>query len=729
MAITRGATVSIFTSSIGATSVSDSHTVDSGTTLLFVTTSMEAGEGLDAGPPAWNTTETMTLIRATTNSGSNQDVRNNTYALVNPTATTANITYSHTSTDNMSHVAVNYLGTETSSVAAATNALNEDVNDTATSTTVLASGGAAGSTLVAVGVFKGGDGDPASNNASFNELADSSTGASTTSDTSFYVADLIGISGATAVTITWAGTDENAGQLVEIIPAAAGDVDVTANLAQWDWSPLSASVSVERSVVASLSQWDWTPLAATVDAAYIPIGEVFAETWEGAGRIATWDADTTTGSGALDDDFALSVAPNPPTWRDQGLEAETTSSGDDAYAAKTLTSSIPDAYATVSLSVDTDGLAVSANQILFSGYDSATAAASNLCFSVRLQRETTTDYRYLVSYHHSGADQFVTSGAALFERNQAFEFKIRWSPGNTACEIYIEGALIVQQNSLSTTRGDLKYFRVGIEGAPTSTRMLCGRLDIDDTAFSLPTHVKEDNSATKIWEEDFENASGTDETWTDGVQTSAGASVDTDADPSGLSGVPPDWLTEAAKFIVGATPGALIRTDWGTAYSSQVFLKTCFYLETDGLSTTNEADIDIMVGKQDHGAGENIFALQCVYTSTLGLILRFAMGTSFERGSVVIPVVEDTFYDIEIKIDFTDAVASLWVDGVLRLEVQQRSSWHQTMQWLIIGQSGSASGVNTTWWQDRVYASVVGFPVTGVEFPILAYHYNHSLRP
>lgn len=435
----------------------------------------------------------------------------------------------------------------------------------------------------------------------------------------------------------------------------------------------------------------------------------FNETFEGAGRNETWDADTITAGASIDDDFSLSVAPNPPTWRTKAFEAVTILAGQEAYASKTFPVNIPDAYVSVSLAIDTEGLGIGANQTLFGGYDSA----GDLCFSVRVQRENATDYRYLLSYHHGGGDQFTTTGATLFERNQAFEFRFRWSPVNTFCEIYAEGALLVYQGSLSTTRGALKKIQLGIIGPNQPTRMLCGRVDVSPSEFTLPTQVKEAESSSLIWREDLEETAGdgTTETWTDGINVSGGASVDTNADPSVLAGVPAEWGTKAAKYVVTTTPGAILRTDWGTAYANKLFIKTGFYLETDGLTPTDPHDIDVVVGKKNHTLGENIFALQCLYTNTHGLILRLATGDLFNRGSIVMSVTTGTFYKIEIKIDFVSHVMAVWVNDLLRLEVQTRTSWFDTMQWFMMGQSGSAQGMNTTWWSGYSYVSAAGFPV------------------
>jgi hypothetical protein len=186
----------------------------------------EAGETV-SGTPQWSgngTPQNLTLVDATTSSGSNNDMALATYALVNPTVeTNGTVTVTHSSNDNSITTAVNYIGTVSSSVANAIQFLAEDVNDAATNTLVFSSAGTAGNCLY--GSFKGGDGDPSSNNASFNELYDAASGTSTNADIAGYVIDLLD-NAPQAVTCTWNATDENAGHYLEIV-AASGSNDAT----------------------------------------------------------------------------------------------------------------------------------------------------------------------------------------------------------------------------------------------------------------------------------------------------------------------------------------------------------------------------------------------------------------------------------------------------------------------------------------------------------------------
>jgi hypothetical protein len=223
MAISRGATVTPFTRTTTGTAAGGTHTVDTNTTLLVVSTMMEAGEDVSA-TPTWQESgsgsQDLTLVDIVGDSGSNNDVSVWTYALVNPNAGSGTLTVTHTENDNAITVAVNYLGTETTSVANAIAFLSEDDNNaTITNNISLASGGASGNTLYAAGSFKGGDGTTISSLTSgFSTLYDGeSGGANANSDISAAVVDYVG-GAASACAWTWNATDDNCAHYFEIKP-------------------------------------------------------------------------------------------------------------------------------------------------------------------------------------------------------------------------------------------------------------------------------------------------------------------------------------------------------------------------------------------------------------------------------------------------------------------------------------------------------------------------------
>ena len=223
MAITRGGTTSSFSTSVEGTTGDVSHTVDSGTDLLVLSVSMRANHAVN-GTPQWSLGggENLTLIHASTSSDLAGDQRQYIYGLISPTvgAGTIDVVIDPAAPWIFSS-AINYIGCDTASVAAATNFLSEDVNDTNTQTSVHASAGSSGNALYFAGCLRGGDGDPSSNASSFTELFDGGTGADATQDGAFYVADLLD-SAPAAITVTWAVSDENASIYVEIVAAAVG---------------------------------------------------------------------------------------------------------------------------------------------------------------------------------------------------------------------------------------------------------------------------------------------------------------------------------------------------------------------------------------------------------------------------------------------------------------------------------------------------------------------------
>ena len=226
MAITRGATLSSNSRTATGTDASVTHTVDVGSTLLIVSTFYEAAETVTA-TPSWSgngTPQDLTLIDATTSSGNSADMAMETWALINPTAEVGgSVTVTHSENDNFITTATNYLGTNTVSVAAATNFLAEDVNDTATGSTVFGSAGTTGNTLYFAAGFKGDDGvdGDVAPPTSFFEIFEGASGTSANADIAAYVCDFIG-GAAAAATLTWAVTDENSGHYIEIVPGVSG---------------------------------------------------------------------------------------------------------------------------------------------------------------------------------------------------------------------------------------------------------------------------------------------------------------------------------------------------------------------------------------------------------------------------------------------------------------------------------------------------------------------------
>ena len=172
--------------STSGTDASVTHTVIANTSLLVVTTMMEAGTAV-TGTPQWQpdggTNVNLVLVHATTASGSNNDVALVTYALADPEADTGTVSVTHESNDNFITTAVNYLGTNNSATMSENIALIEQVvNDGGGSTTVFASGGTAGSTLYVAGVFKGGDGDGNTPPSPFGEIFDGASGTNANAD-------------------------------------------------------------------------------------------------------------------------------------------------------------------------------------------------------------------------------------------------------------------------------------------------------------------------------------------------------------------------------------------------------------------------------------------------------------------------------------------------------------------------------------------------------------------
>jgi len=214
-------TSTIDVSSDNRTDPSVSHTVPSGTTLLIVSVGTRQDQTLNG--ITWNTSESLTAIRDTDSTADSNNMKVATYGLVNPTAGSFNVDIDYAATINMDWAVIsNWTGTDSSSVANATNYHNEDENNTgsASNTTVLTSAGTSGNVIYVAAAIAGADGDPGSESPTFTEIANQDTGggAGSSSDASLFVGY---VDAPSANTITWAVTDENAGHLLELVAGNA----------------------------------------------------------------------------------------------------------------------------------------------------------------------------------------------------------------------------------------------------------------------------------------------------------------------------------------------------------------------------------------------------------------------------------------------------------------------------------------------------------------------------
>jgi len=204
--------------------VDGNHTTASDTSLLLNLVAIEAHEAPEDATPSRfdisDTNQTLTLIGDTGYTGSSSDVRLLAYGLVSPGAVVdANCRFDvEFDADQIASIWINFSGTITSSVAAATNYENEKVNVAATSTTVIPEGGSTGNPLICWAAANGNDMAPSSVNNSFTELLDNVT-AATTADYAYHLSMLSG--GPSAATVTWNTTDENSGILIELVPATS----------------------------------------------------------------------------------------------------------------------------------------------------------------------------------------------------------------------------------------------------------------------------------------------------------------------------------------------------------------------------------------------------------------------------------------------------------------------------------------------------------------------------
>jgi hypothetical protein len=197
------------------TTVDEEYTIPSGISLAILVVGSRADIHV-TNTPSWNTTENFTLKQNIDNGANAYDCAMAIYGLINPTATTADISYTKSNSSEFAHHLFLLSGTDTTDVATAIQDVTFVNNVGNTSTSVIASGGTSGNYPILVGTFGAGGGDPTSNNQSMTEIHESSVGFQ-----SAYAAHGV-MTLPSAVTITWNATNENIGAVLGIKPAAAG---------------------------------------------------------------------------------------------------------------------------------------------------------------------------------------------------------------------------------------------------------------------------------------------------------------------------------------------------------------------------------------------------------------------------------------------------------------------------------------------------------------------------
>ncbi len=321
MAISRVGTETITNSSANAGDHSYSHTTTSDTDLLLLTVFLEGSEVITTTPTFDG--DDFTLIRDTGDTGNNADVRVFVYEFRSPAAKTATIFVDFTGNVNPSaSIAVNYSG------AGSAKFLSEDINTTASSTGVHASGGASTSALFVVGCGQGNDMQPASVDNSFVEVWDQQTGTSAAADFGHIGAELL--TGApSGVTITYGSptSDQNTSVLIELLVPDTSLEDWWREWSEPQWPPIDTRFA--SALAASSGQAPIDPEALNLPAAPTVTDVETDEDYDDkdtAVTITGIDFESSQGTGIVemgdDSDHAMAtrVAQTVTSWSDTAID-------------------------------------------------------------------------------------------------------------------------------------------------------------------------------------------------------------------------------------------------------------------------------------------------------------------------------------------------------------------------------------------------------------------------
>lgn len=224
MAIAREGTATSdwISSTAPETDPTHSHTTSASTSILLVPVGLRADYSNNVVAVTYDSVG-LTLIGQSTSSDDTSDTWIALYGMVSPGGKTANIVLDTDAAVHGCIAAFNYSGTETASVAAATNSLEFDKDDSSTTNLkAFGSQGTAGHTMVGGFCIRGTDDqDPIAVDNSFSDVIEPGAGeAGEAASFVMLIADKLA-GAASAVTFTGAGgNDEWAAGLIELVPAA-----------------------------------------------------------------------------------------------------------------------------------------------------------------------------------------------------------------------------------------------------------------------------------------------------------------------------------------------------------------------------------------------------------------------------------------------------------------------------------------------------------------------------
>lgn len=209
MTVSSVGTPSSYTGGAG-NPITFSHTTTSTTELLLVSITTSAAETVST---VTFDSVSMSLIHGTTPSLVGQDSYSLVYGLVVPAAQknkTANcvVTFGNAAATTIS--ADNYTGVDTTDLASATNYISDAVNDAPSSSTVLSSGGTSGNLMFGMAGIR--TNTITASWGSLTEISELAGG--------LYVLTTADGPAPDGDTVTWSGSDENAGVLIELVAAS-----------------------------------------------------------------------------------------------------------------------------------------------------------------------------------------------------------------------------------------------------------------------------------------------------------------------------------------------------------------------------------------------------------------------------------------------------------------------------------------------------------------------------
>jgi hypothetical protein len=440
--------------------------------------------------------------------------------------------------------------------------------------------------------------------------------------------------------------------------------------------------------------------------------QLWDEKLEGTGYEETWSAgETVGGSSTLDEDANVTDVSSPPSWDSQCLKSAVVAPDTQAYVQHSWGIRHNISYARVEFIVDAEAVPNSTSISVAAGIDSV---AVQTIWDIQIFKDGSGNrILRMILYHNGSPNAYTLSDMDLDKR---YRVEVLWDMDADAWAWRIDGSAQDSGSLTGSANGwAFGLLKVGLDSSNAQgTTVYYDNIQVATADWPGPeSFTRTADSTNLLWQEELENASGTDETWSEGTTITSGNSLDPDKATSGITGAPADWEVEALEVVVGAAPAddaAHYHHDFVTG-KAVAYHRVDFIVDSEGLSDGQANTVIITMNDWPSPIEQNVRMWISQVSGQLGISVTVGItATEFSLGQVA-SISLDTAYVFEAEWNGTADYWAVWLDDVLLGSGHIRSVWGQTTEHIFVGTSGSGTGRSLTYYADNYSVSEVGYPV------------------